>query len=240
MTRYMIAAGILAAAGTAHAAPMFVIEDDLGGIQISSRSGSINRNPIDGGEVLRNPGVYSASVSYDASELGPGVDEIFSTGTMTTVSSNTAFSISSTLQGALTLNSAFDPSNPADAASVTGQGVHNGAVTLTEDALVRIRVDGFQSAIDPQGFRVELDGPSLAPLSIGLDTLSNTGVPFDITVFLEAGQYEWAYNHDYGGSAGQGPYAWDSSLEFSMEIIPAPGATALFGLAGLTATRRRR
>jgi len=235
-------AAVLAAmvGGVAQAAPMFVVVEDLGGVQITARANGLSREPLDGGEVLRNPGSFGASVAYGAGELGSGIDELFADASMTTSFSDTSFSITSSVSGALTRNAGFDPNNPADEANIVAQGVHEGAVTLTEDAMVRIRVDGDRTAIDPGAFRVELSGPSLAPLSIGLDSQSATAPPFDITVELAAGTYEWFYNHDYGGNAVAGSYAWDGELSLSFEIVPAPGAAALFGLGGLAATRRRR
>jgi len=244
----MIAAGILAAAGTAHAAPMIQIVEDEGFAftGVSRFTSTIDRieDGVDEVAFLTDEVNVTFGVAFAADDLGPGVDGAFANASLGASFSSTGFSLAGTTSGAVVTNDLY-ADTVENFATATGATIHQGSVTLTEDAMVRIRVAGSADASEPNTewtHRVEISGGSLSPFVIGLEDSTN-GPSIDTILNLEAGEYSWEFGMDFGansGFPGANGYSWDSSLEFSFEIIPAPGAAALFGLAGLTATRRRR
>jgi hypothetical protein len=72
----------------------------------------------------------------------------------------------------------------------------------------------------------------LAPLltNASINNLNNTGLPFGPADFT--GAFQWSLNIEAGGSA--------TITSIYTATIPAPGALALLGVAGLMSVRRRR
>ena len=66
-----------------------------------------------------------------------------------------------------------------------------------------------------------------------INDLNNTGLPFGPGDFT--GAYQWTFNVGAGGSVH-----FLSSYALNGSAIPAPGAAALLGIAGLAGLRRRR
>ena len=65
------------------------------------------------------------------------------------------------------------------------------------------------------------------------DSGSNVG-GFSTSGTLQAGTYRFVYTNGGGGSQNR------TLFDLSFSAVPAPGAAALIGLAGMVATRRRR
>jgi len=248
MTRCTIAAGLLAAAGAAHAAPELLIEtDDFGGVQSTIRVGEQAPEQVfDADFALTNPRTYTVNESADPADLGPGIDSVFVNGSFTSEFSSTAVSLSSSMTGAVVTNDLYDPSDDSNFASAVGQALHSATITLTDNALVRIRITGSVDtniANTDFGHRVVLSGASLSEFVVGFEDNTTSQPTFDAIVALDAGSYSWEYTQQFGDFSALPPvdgYFWDTSLGFSFEIVPAPGAAAIFGLGGLALTRRRR
>ena len=261
MTRYMIAAGILAAAGTAHAAPMIqILEDEwnwFAEMQVGF-NGSVSS--ISGNEdTLFSPtGSRGDFFVGDPSDFGPKMDAIEAGVSINTAyNAATGLSMQTSIRSLIEMNAPIDPNDFDDAPSFgVSQAQVGGGVrfVLTENALVRIAVNGdavFSDNVATEfGHRVimrQLTGvPSLATFEAGeeFDEFGQMPLPLDFTLSLAAGEYEIelgnAIREDLVDPTALSGWSHEASLGFSFEIVPAPGAAALFGLAGLTATRRRR
>jgi len=245
MTAVVLAAMV---GGAAQAAPELVIGDDNGFADVLNRyfDGGL-QGDSDGtsGAFLANPGTYSYAAMIPTENLGPGIDGAFSTASLTSSFSSTGFSFVTHTAGEVDTNENFEEV-AANLATARGRTSHTGSVTLTEDAMVRIRIDGSVISSEPNtewAHRVAFSGEGLSPIVIGMED-NTTASSFDVTLDLAAGEYSWELFASFGvGSASYSPpegYSWDASLDFSFEIVPAPGAAALFGLGGLAAARRRR
>jgi len=250
MSIKMTAAVLMAmVGGAAQAAPELVIGDDNGFADAQNRyvvEGTFMNDALgDAGAYLANPGVRSYSNTVASENLASGIDSLFANASIESAFSSTGFSFMTTTSGAVDTNENYNEDGVENFATARGRAGHNGSVTLTEDTMVRIRVDGSVTSSEPNtewAHRVELSGGSLSPIVIGLED-NTTVASFDQTLSLSAGVYSWNLFNAFGtqsGFPGADGYSWDSTLNFSFEIVPAPGAAALFGLGGLAATRRRR
>jgi hypothetical protein len=123
-----------------------------------------------------------------------------------------------------------------------------GAETLTWDGLARSFTDIFIRTRAAADSRIELAGMTIGSLSLGslvseptggqtsdVDYLriSNGGAPIPAFTLAGRATLSWA----------QGLRPSNSALAFQVKltnVIPAPGACALFAAAGLAARRRRR
>jgi len=250
----MIAAGILAAAGTAHAAPMIQIVDEDWG-WFTDVDAQFQQGPprtgvgMDDVMLLTNPINVSYDFTVDAADLGPNVNAISAGLDLSTnYNQNTGFSIQSRTRTNIDMKNPFSFDNPTffeDFSEARSQVAGRIELTLTEDATVRMRVDGFSNidGNDDIAHRVVVfGGPSLAQFEIGTEPDSTVPLPFDQTIDLLAGDYIFEISNGKSVRNDNLPegFSHEAELNFSFEIVPAPGATALFGLAGLTATRRRR
>jgi len=246
MTRKLFMIAMVGAAGAAHAAPeLQIVSEELGGVQVEADFGSDSDFAFDADFALANPREYSISRASTPDLLGPGIDEVRSSASMTSAFSSTGLSISSVMSGAVVTNDTYDGTNPADRASAYATVQHEATILLTEDASVRIRVNGLvDTSFANTEYRHEVvfSGESLALTSIGTEDGSSALPPFDVTLDLQAGEYSYEFIQYIGDSGfpNSDGYYWDSTLDFSFEIVPAPSAAGLFGLAGLTAARRRR
>jgi len=249
------AVAVLGVAGLAQAVPQ---------VQITSESwnwftdvdAGFNQGPPrtgvggDNAQILSNPGTYGGDFAVAAVDLGPNVNAVSAGVNFTTeFDENSGFSIRSTGHALIDMESTFDANGPTlfeDFSEARTQLGGNFSVTLTEDATVRLRIDGFvnESAIgDSSAHRVRLTGaPTLPLFEVGTEDSATSGVPFDQTIELVAGVYSFEFSDAHSGRNVEfvDGFSRESELNFSFEIIPAPGAVSLFGLAGLTAARRRR
>jgi len=157
---------------------------------------------------------------------------------------------------ALYENSAHTGELPAPLESISGIDFEGdirvgvvSEITITESTMARISFDGFASALasDRSELSTSLSVSSamgaFADFSAGFNTGAAVTMPFSFDVMLEAGDViEIAYSSRNRSRevVGQASYFQEHLIDFSIEAIPAPGAAALFGLAGLTAARRRR
>ena len=254
MTRYMIAAGILAAAGTAHAAPMIELVDEQWTIITDVDAGFDVGPPRTGIQsafsVLGTPGAFGGSFEVAPGDLGPDVNEVRSSQIVNSMFDGQGFSVTSSATSVIDMENPLDFDDPfvLENFSEARTAVNGGfTINLTEDALVRIAVTGsVDTTIGGSDFRhfASFTGPSLATTKVGLSDGNTSAPPLMFEAELLAGEYFFEFRNDFTDEARNDTFpdgfAYFADLGLSFEIIPAPGATALFGLAGLTATRRRR
>ena len=88
---------------------------------------------------------------------------------------------------------------------------------------------------DPVG-----DDPEQPSSMVYFQRFSASSGPLDITMLLEAIGTGSAYVIGWGSGSGMAGGIASFDGEFTVTTVPAPGAAALIGLAGLVATRRRR
>jgi len=179
------------------------------------------------------PIIDSWSVEYDgSSEL---------TGTRFSMMST------STISGAL--SAPLDSSS--DFADSTIQAFGRADIEITETVEVEISFD-FNAFNNEPGsiltsqetlLTLTSDLDAFADISAGIHDDANITSPFSFTTTLHAGDVVSAiFQFENTVLTLDGNQFFDQGIDavFTIEVIPAPGATALFGLAGLTAARRRR
>lgn len=128
------------------------------------------------------------------------------------------------------------------AGEATGQGVN---ITWASDTLMRIYLNGDEvysvggistggdGDWDFQGSQSSDDG--FYAHGIGGDEWDGDGKPdFNIS---GSGEWSISFEHDWAADSAA-PITWDGT--FTAHVIPAPGAMALLGAAGLFGARRRR
>jgi hypothetical protein len=146
----------------------------------------------------------------------------------------------------------------------TGISEGNGGtviVPMTEVPLTSQTLTG-RSAYDRMEWRIEAEveplwvwvpGPFFLSIMLGANAAANTGVYGYLSTtsgengyggFLINGNSYWnSSTLDLNFTESQnvlGPGLWDFSMGIDGDIMPAPGALGLFGLACLSARRRRR
>ena len=120
-----------------------------------------------------------------------------------------------------------------------GECLGTGKYTL--DGTQPLLVDWNWSSVSESGSWKVLDslGNTVAALSFANGVYSSTGGSFgnlaagNVSLNLAAGNYTFWSDFKNGGTA-------TSAVNFTFGTIPAPGALALLGAAGLAGTRRRR
>jgi len=255
-SKVMISAAALGVAGAASAAPELQVTRDRWLVQAVWDTG-FDVGParesvlFKDAALVSNPTMISESWVSNSEDTGDILNEVAtSLDFMSSFDSSSGFSVSTSLTSRIDMVEPLDIF-AADAAENFGESVVQVAgqfwFNLTEDATVRIRIDGENMYSDnlfgELNHEASFDGPSLAPTIFGIgDDDANFAPNFDQIVSLAAGEYRFGLTHEVGGDHFEQLEGYEmlSRLDISFEVVPAPGAAALFGLGGLAAARRRR
>lgn len=178
-----------------------------------------------------NPLTLSSNISWSAT-IGDLLDSSSSTGSYAyfELSDSARYRTSTFAQGSFTT---FDPNQTGADEFSFYSAVFNGAAAATATQFLTVTFvqdvilgDLNRSSLGIGSIEV-MSGPSFAGLSLNLDFIGST---------FNAGTYTFRYTADLP-SAG---VAEDGlGLAFYGTAVPAPGAVALLGLAGLAGRRRR-
>jgi len=249
----MAACAVVFVAGAAQAVPSIELVEEEWGILTDVDAGFDQGPPrtgiMDQFSVLGTPGAFGGSFEIAPGDLGPDVNEVRSSQAVNSSFSGQGFSVMSSATAVVDMENPLDFGDPFVFENYSeARTAVNGSFTvnLTEDALVRISVTGSLDTtigdLDFQHF-VSFSGPSLATTSVGLGDEATAAPPLMFEAELLAGEYSFQFINDFTeGRNDNFPegFTYFADLGLSFEIIPAPGATALFSLGGMVAARRRR
>jgi MYXO-CTERM domain-containing protein len=116
-----------------------------------------------------------------------------------------------------------------------------GSLYSTDNALQSIGIDW--SGWDPAGGDMFADNGTwfVTPADVQGEAVDGKVLVAQFTTFAGAGSYDMTFSAGFQGKDGAGE-TWQSghSISITGADIPAPGAIALLGLAGLAGRRRRR
>ena len=216
--------GGLALAGTAFAGMnglSYEIVDQVGGGEVAGSYTARVYAELDGGNRL--DAVYGNSVSQISMNYLDG-----------------ASAFQSSLGGptSQSINPAFFPLAPS---LEWDSYVTIGSLYSTDNALQSIGIDW--AGWDPAGGDMFADNGTwfVTPADVQGEAVDGRVLVAQFTTFAGAGDYDMTFTAGFQGKDGAGD-TWQSghSISITGADIPAPGAIALLGLAGLAGRRRRR